>query len=297
MGLVDFIFLLNTKGRQLWHNPELKGLLVCGIPDMDNRRYSEESLMWVLKRDIFIMNFTTRKLEGENTELHYACSDNKAWIAEACIKFNYDDINALSEDIRTPLHLACENAHVDVVELLLKSGASLYISNDGDEVPIHCAINAKRFDTVKLLLSYHEKDKYKEKAIKKLGNAFASVAGEQNLEIVQLFLEKCGPEIIHSRTRVEGHTALHYSSNKSDNTKVMEFLLASGADVNAVSSGGGTPIHTAILYVRPECVRVLLAAGAGTSAVINRVNAGNTVLDMALSDNYRSIGRKEDRAR
>ena len=40
---------------------------------MDNRRYSEESPKWVLKREITIKNFTTRELEDGDTELHHAC--------------------------------------------------------------------------------------------------------------------------------------------------------------------------------------------------------------------------------
>ena len=58
--LVDFILLSNTRGRDIWH-AQIKGMVRC--PDMDNRRYLEESLRWVLKREITIKNFTTRELE------------------------------------------------------------------------------------------------------------------------------------------------------------------------------------------------------------------------------------------
>tara|TARA_B110000091_G_C13411515_1_gene308303 strand:+ start:311 stop:523 length:213 start_codon:yes stop_codon:yes gene_type:complete len=60
---------------------------------MDNRRYSEESPKWVLKREITIKNFTTRELEDGDTELHHACWNNEAWLARACIAFNDADDN------------------------------------------------------------------------------------------------------------------------------------------------------------------------------------------------------------
>jgi len=180
--LVDFIMLSNTRGRDIWH-AQIKRSLRC--PDMDNRRYSHESLRWVLKREISIKNFTTRELKGGRTELHYACEDDKAWLVRACIAFNdKKDVNAPDDYDCTPLHLASRRAHVDMVKLLLESGAqpSLYHKNLRGILPIDQAIDYGRFDIVKLLLSYHEKDK--KRALENLGGAFLAVASEQNLEIV-----------------------------------------------------------------------------------------------------------------
>ena len=214
--------------------------------------------------------------------MHYACLNDEAWIVRACIAFNdKKDMNAPDEFGSTPLHYACIRAHVDVVKLLLESGAqpSLYHKNDhrGD-IPIDRAINDGRFDTVKLLLSYHEKDK--KRALENLGGAFRTVARKQNLEMVQLFLSACGADIVHSRDSDDGRTALHKSCWESDDTEVLEFLLESGAKVNAVDTNGLTPLFYAINYDRLECTKVLLAAGA---AVNHRITGGRTPLDQALA--------------
>ena len=132
VSLVDLVMQSNDDFWNMWRR-HIKRSLRC--PDMDNRRYSHESLKWVLKRGIAIKNFTTRELEHGRTELHYACKDNEVWIARACIAFNDKrDMNAPDVFGRTPLHLACWRAHIDVVKLLLESGAqqSLY-HNDDDE--------------------------------------------------------------------------------------------------------------------------------------------------------------------
>ena len=131
---------------------------------------------------------------------------------------------------------------------------------------------------MKLLLKYHEKDK--KMALENLGDAFRIAAQKQNLELVQLILEVAGPDIIHSRGST-GWTALHQSCTRSDDTEVMEFLLASGAKVNAViDTFGETPLFRSIDYVRLECAKVLLAAGA---AVNHRRTDGRTPLDQALA--------------
>jgi hypothetical protein len=71
VGLVDFILLSNKKGRRIWH-AQIKGMLRC--PDMDNPRYSEGSLRWVLKREITIKNFKIRNLSTREQE-----SGDRGW--------------------------------------------------------------------------------------------------------------------------------------------------------------------------------------------------------------------------
>jgi len=103
-------------------------------------------------------DFTTRVLYGGDTELHRACHDDEAWLVRACIAFNdADDINKPNDAGNTPLHFACiYEAHIDVVKLLLESGAqkSLYHKSNGGYgyIPIVIAFDLEGFDIVKLLL-------------------------------------------------------------------------------------------------------------------------------------------------
>jgi len=220
-------------------------------------------------------------------ELHFACNNDEAWIVRACIAFNYDDVNAPNDFGRTPLYYACRYAHVDVVKLLLESGAqpSLYHKDHAGRIPIDLAILYGRSDTVKLVLSYHEKDK--KRALENLGGTFRRVARMQNLEIVQLILNVCGPDIVHScDSDYDGRTALHESCEKSDDTEVTEFLLESGAKANDVGTNGWTPLFLSISFGRLECTKVLLAAGA---TVNHRNTDGRTPLDLALAQVVGSI--------
>ena len=248
-------------------------------------RYSEDSLRWVLMREIRIRNFTTRHLRTDRSELHYASREGKAWLVAACLEFNDDGINAPDKYCMTPLHLASMKANVELVKLLLESGAEPSLSQKchSQGIPIDGAIRNNKIDTVKLLLTYHQRDK--KMALEILGPAFVLAAGLQKLEIVKLVLGICGAAIIYSRNSF-GSTALHEScSGSSGDTEVMELLLESGAEVNASDDAGCTALCYSINCSRPECVKVLLAAGAA----VNRLsNSGTSPLEYAQAKVNRS---------
>ena len=218
-------------------------------------------------------------LKDGSTELLRACMFDDAWLVGACIAFNKDEINTPNKSGWTPLHMACRSAHVDVVNLLLESGAesSLYHKDNYGDIPINDAISSGRVDMVELLLSYYNKDK--KMALEKLGRAFRTAAQKQELEIVKLFLISFGTDIIHSRDSVNGRTALHESCEESDEIEVMKYLLELGAKVNAVGTNGCTPLFYAVTYRHLEQAKVLLAAGA---AVNHTDTDGISPLDMAL---------------
>lgn len=47
------------------------------------------------------------------------------------------DVSTSDGDRHTPLHMACKNANAGIVELLLKSGASVNVMDYGGEAPMH----------------------------------------------------------------------------------------------------------------------------------------------------------------
>ena len=74
-----------------------------------------------------------------------------------------------------------------------------------------------------------------------------------------------------------GIAPLHLAVLKGQSKRV-EFLLASGSNIEAVDCEGRTPLHHASLNGQSECLKVLLLAGADTEAV-NR--EGRTPLHLA----------------
>jgi ankyrin repeat protein len=64
-----------------------------------------------------------------------------------------DDLNLPEDGGLTPLHLAAENCHSNVVALLLAKGAKLNIRASDDETPLHLAAQQGCADVVKMLLA------------------------------------------------------------------------------------------------------------------------------------------------
>ena len=59
---------------------------------------------------------------------------------------------------------------------------------------------------------------------------------------------------------VAGWAAIHYAASNG-NKKMIEFLIKNGADVNAVTADGKTPLSLAGTS-QPEIIEILKAAGA-----------------------------------
>ena len=66
-----------------------------------------------------------------------------------------DNCNVSSEDNdgMTPLHIACQNGHTRIAELLLDRGADINHKNTEGSTPLNLAIKAGCKGTVTLLLS------------------------------------------------------------------------------------------------------------------------------------------------
>ena len=88
---------------------------------------------------------------------------------------------------------------------------------------------------------------------------------------VQLLLERGADPLLHTASEsvgAGGRTALHYAITLTDDyprrLEVVRMLLAAGADPNAVTNGGATPLGMAAGYNNRPLVELLLAAGAAT---------------------------------
>ena len=161
------------------------------------------------------------------------------------LDFKYKSLNGYSSN--TLLITASENGYTDIVELLLKNGASTDVYNSAD--------------TTALMEACHN----------------------QHPLIVELLLRHgADPNIFKTR----GPTALILAVNKDD-VKITELLLEYNVDPNFRMKGNGdTPLMIASRKGNTEIAKLLLERGANPNILkLDTDNSNNTALIMAAMKN------------
>jgi ankyrin repeat protein len=158
------------------------------------------------------------------------------------------DVNEAEGDGLTALHVAAEQGHAEIVELLLARGASASpTTRIGSYTPLHLAAMGGHAEVAEVLLDAG-------------GNANAV-------------------------TTNSGVTPLHLAAAAIDGADAVEALLEHGADPNArEASAGQTPLMFAAAENRADAIRVLMRHGADPALTTRVVDVlYNFALDRAAA--------------
>ena len=175
------------------------------------------------------------------------------------------DINRQSDNGYTALMWACSWAsrpgYFDVAKYLIKAGADVNISaNDGSTALLEAAEGSKE---ISLMLMDNGADITARRDDGRgifTSTTFGILMGKVDLDFAELILSK-GADINEAATSgdVAGWTAIHYAASNG-NAELLKFLIKNGANVNAVTADGKTPLSLA--GSNTEIIELLKAAGA-----------------------------------
>eukprot|EP00434_Breviolum_minutum_P040057 symbB.v1.2.035588.t1/scaffold4833.1/size34140/1 len=194
------------------------------------------------------------------TPLHLAVQNGHRDVVDLLLDENAD-IEAKNGHQQTPLHHAVETGHRDIVGLLLDKKAQIEAKGAKEQTPLHHAVEKGHRDTVNLLLE-------------KKAQIEAKGAGEQtplhhavekgHRDIVDLLLEKKAD--IEAKGRFQ-RTPLHRAVGKGDRD-IVDLLLEKKADIEAKDRDQETPLHAAAFYGRRcrDIVDLLLDENADIEA-------------------------------
>ncbi|MBI5346122.1 MAG: ankyrin repeat domain-containing protein [Chlamydiae bacterium] len=266
-----FINLLITKAIQLFNEKKIIELQnLFGQPSCK----SDNPIDWQLNRTYdslsglealwTVQKFTDEKILPERI-LNYAQDQNvhKQTLLMVSIKDKWpneliqkimplSDVNAVDDNMQTPLMFAAIDGNVDIVNALLAAGAKLNAKDNNGKTALIFASNNKHFSIRDILI----------KAIK------------ASLQYSALMSEKYGSE-----------TLLMISiKDRWPNGLIQEIILLS--DVNAADDKMQTPLMFAALNGNVDIVNALLAAGAKLDA---KDKEGKNALIFALNKNHFSI--------
>lgn len=180
--------------------------------------------------------------------LHAAAEQGQVAPLKAAIDGKFDpyedewkkpDINGRNKKGKVALHLAVCNKRgdLDAVSALLEKGADANALDVKDETALH--VVARMCD--------HAGENQQ--------RSFESIA----LRVAKLLLKhSADPNVAGTEMRL---TPLHVAA-RHGHVRLVEVLLAGGADANALDANGATPLHHAARALKAKCVRTLIAGGA-----------------------------------
>ncbi|XP_048249888.1 uncharacterized protein LOC124128376 [Haliotis rufescens] len=227
--------------------------------------------------------FSMRGNDVKHTPLFVACENGHIDIVRLLIEKGAD-VTAAAKDGCTPLHCACKNGHIDIVRLLIEKGAD--VSDAACYTPLQCACKNGHIDIVRLLI---------EKGADVSAAAAADVytplhcaCEDGHIDIVRLLIEK-GADV---NAAFYGDTLLHCAC-KNGHIDIVRLLIEKCADVYAAANDdiGYTPLHWAVMNGHIDIVRLLIEKGADVSAADADNDDGYTPLHLACKYGHIDIVR------
>ncbi|XP_063095419.1 poly [ADP-ribose] polymerase tankyrase-2 isoform X4 [Cavia porcellus] len=274
----------NKSAIDLAPTPQLKERLSYEFKGHSLLQAAREADVTRIKKHLSLEMVNFKHPQTHETALHCAAASpypKRKQICELLLRKGAN-INEKTKEFLTPLHVASEKAHNDVVEIVVKHEAKVNALDNLGQTSLHRAAHCGHLQTCRLLLSYgcdpniislqgftalqmgnENVQQVLQEGIP-LGN---SEADRQLLEAakagdVETVKKLCTVQSVNCRD-IEGRqsTPLHFAAGYN-RVSVVEYLLQHGADVHAKDKGGLVPLHNACSYGHYEVAELLVKHGA-----------------------------------
>ena len=184
------------------------------------------------------------------------------------------NVNAKTEDGKTPLHYAAEFGRSDVVQLLLKAKADPNVRDNKGWPPMALAADHTHAETARMFRDAG----VKEASWTKLHEA---VLFDDKEKVAELVKDKA----TLNATDVFGRTPLYWALRCSDD-EITDLLIDAGAGLTLADKQGKTILHVAAWANRLDIVKKAVAVGADVNAADDD---GHTALHWAATSTDEEI--------
>lgn len=170
-------------------------------------------------------------------------------------KDEYKNVNLQITDDLTPLLAACRFKHPEIVELLLKKGADVYVETSAGYCPIHIACKAGCLKSAELLLE-HDIKQIDLQATNELFTPLMVASKKNKPEIVKFLLEKGANKKLFD---LYGFSAIHLACMHNSLEATSQLLENDETKyINFLDESGNTPLIWATAYNNKEVLKFLI---------------------------------------
>lgn len=219
----------------------------------------------------------------KSTALHYAAESGYLQMVELLLD-NGAYVNSKNARNFTPLSVAGEKHHKDIIRLLLEHQASVrdvnLITQGHEESILNVAVIDEDMDIIKILLD-HQADV---NVITSYNTPFTNAVRTGNEEIIRMLLKFDADINLENRGC---YTPLTIAIEaEKENVEIVKLLLESGASVNCADKDGFTPLDCAVRKGYTNLVRILLDNQADLNM---KISDCSTPLFSAIKGNHVDI--------
>ncbi|XP_065836545.1 uncharacterized protein [Oscarella lobularis] len=237
----------------------MNALIGCGCQISAKAKYGDGALalasqkghLDIARQLVEIGCSVNERHQNEYTALHWACEKGHAETADFLI-LSGTDIEALDKFGCTPFLRVVFNGHSEVMRVLIQRG---------------CNLSAKN----------------------KNGTGALAIASHEGYLSIARILVEMGCSVNESSEYCNNnYTALHWAC-ENGHALIAEFLISSGAIIEASNSFKFTPFLLAVLHGHSEVVNVLIRCGCSVST---KNSIGNGALALASQRGHLDIARQ-----
>lgn len=229
--------------------------------------------------------------KDNRTHLWHAASGGHFKTVKTILQIDKSIINQVDNKGVSPLYIAAENGHLDIVQLLIAEGADFNLVNKYNYSPLFIACATHRTEIVKLLVQQpniiidplENLQDSKPSAIAAV-NPLAVAADRGFLDILKIIVKK----IKASPIRLIITEQALFAAVIKNQFPVIQYLLTEGVTVNLLDPEGKTPLWYACCANNKSIVDWLINKGAD----VNLSNkAGQTPLNLVCSTGYLELAK------
>lgn len=194
-----------------------------------------------------------------------------------------------------PIHDAARKGDVKKIKELLESDPKAISAKDKNgDTALHLAALHGQLAAVQALIDagadVNAKNNYAPFIPDDLGQLFSTNNHQDPIILLELQSAHRTRELntqgVDARQLKDGYTPLDLAEFANNHNKIMQLLVAHGADVNARAASGSTPLFWAVMRDQKDDAKFLLDHGANP----NIPDAyGDTILDCALHLGFQSM--------